>query len=248
MKRTILNNEGTNDITMIDFEIRNRHTRKVQFIAKIKCEEKTPYSIKIGLAVKWAIENKANLVGAILYGANLCGANLRGTDLHGADLRGANLYGADLYGTNLYGTNLVGAILCGADLCGANLRGTDLRDTNLVGADLRDAILRDADLCKADLRDANLHGADLCKANLYGARYIQDRVIDGGMRSDGYRFLLTRTEPGEWRIKAGCRNFTVAEAEKHWDAKRPKGQELGDETRVIIKHMLTVAKLRGWPE
>ena len=107
---------------------------------------------------------------------------------------------------------------------------------NLTGADLADAYLADANLADANLADANLAGSN-----------VSDRIIDGGLRSDGYRFLLTRTEPGPWRVKAGCRNFTLEEATAHWAAKRPAGDPIGDETRMIIANMLAIAKLRQWP-
>ncbi len=105
----------------------------------------------------------------------------------------------------------------------------------------------DAHPVRSALKLAVAAGADLSGADLSGANHIADRVIDGGLRSDGYRFLLTRTEDGEWRIKAGCRNLTVSEATSHWDASRPVGNPLGDETRLIIAHMLAIAALRKWP-
>ena len=121
------------------FEVKNRWTDKVQFVADIECDDNASLSVKFGLSVKWAILSGANLRGANLYGANLrsadlSGANLRSADLSGADLRGANLRGANLYGANLYGANLRSADLSGADLSGADLRGA-----NLSGADLRGA-------------------------------------------------------------------------------------------------------------
>ena len=173
---------------MIKFDILNRFSGKVQFTAEIDCAEDAPTSIKIGLAVKWAIKAGANLADA----------------------------------------NLAGAYLAGANLADANLAGANLAIANLAGA---------------NLADANLAGAYLAAANL-----ISDRVIDGGLRSDGYRFLLTRTDPGEWRVKAGCRNFTLPEARTHWGERRPAGDPLGDETRLIIAHMEALAKLRNWPE
>ncbi len=181
----------------IKFEIKNRWSGDVQFTASIGCKKDELISIKVGLAVKWAIKNGADLSGADLSGANLYGANLRG-----ANLRGAVLSGADLSGADLYGADLRGAVLSGANLYGANLRG---------------------------------------------ARNIADRIIDGGLRSDGHRFYLTRFHEGDWRIDAGCRNFTVKEGKKHWGVTRPKGDALGDETRLIVKHMLAIAKLRAWP-
>ena len=137
------------------FEITSRLTGAVQFTAEIECADDAPRSVKIGLAVEWAIK----------FGANLS--------------------------------------------------------------------------------DANLSRANLSRANLSGANGIVDRLIDGGLRSDGYRFLLTRTEPGAWRVKAGCRNFTVEEALSHWAATRA-GTPLGEETFALIDHMTRLATIREW--
>ena len=79
------------------YDVLNRFTGEVQFTAEIDCNENEELSIKLRLAVIWAIKNNANLSDANLYGANL-----RDTNLYGADLRYANLYGADLRGADLY--------------------------------------------------------------------------------------------------------------------------------------------------
>src|SRR5229473_2803885 len=76
---------------MIKFDIKNRFSGVVQFTTEIECGEDEPASIKIGLAVKWAIKARANLAGAYLAGANLAGANLADADLAGAYLAHANL-------------------------------------------------------------------------------------------------------------------------------------------------------------
>ncbi len=109
---------------MINFEVPNRWTGDVQFVAEIDCADDTPRSIKLGLAVKWAIENGANLEGADLWDADLEGANLRNANLWNAnlrnvDLRNANLEDADLWKANLWNANLEGADLEGANLDGA---------------------------------------------------------------------------------------------------------------------------------
>ena len=75
----------------IRYDVLNRVSNKVQFTAHIDCDCKDDKSIKIGLAVRWAIKS-----GADLSGANLIGADLSGADLNGADLNGANLYKANL--------------------------------------------------------------------------------------------------------------------------------------------------------
>ena len=83
------------------FDIRNRFTGAVQFTAEIDCADDVPTSIKIGLAVKWALENRANLYRASLAGASLAGANLNDASLDGARLDGARLVRARLDGAKI---------------------------------------------------------------------------------------------------------------------------------------------------
>ena len=96
---------------------------------EIECAATTPEGVKLGLAVKVAVGQKAYLARADLAGAYLAGANLAGANLAGADLAGANLAGA-----NLAGANLAGAYLAGADLARADLAGADLARADLAGA------------------------------------------------------------------------------------------------------------------
>ena len=91
------------------FDILNRFTGGIQFTAEIDCKEDELTSIKVGLAVKWAFKNGANLSRANLYDANLSRANLSDANLSGANLSGANLSRANLSGANLYDANLYGA-------------------------------------------------------------------------------------------------------------------------------------------
>ena len=128
-------------------EILNRFTSAVQVRVEIECDPSTSTAIKLGLAVKIAFRDGANLYGANLDGANLDGANLDGANLYGANLYGANLDGANLDGANLYGANLTRANLYGANLDGANLDG------------------------------ANLDGANLTRASLYGAKLTENITV-----------------------------------------------------------------------
>ncbi|KRA58217.1 pentapeptide repeat-containing protein [Rhizobium sp. Root651] len=162
------------------FDILNRFSGEVQFSAEIDCKADDLPSVKLGMAVKVALKESANLYGANLRSANLRSADLRSADLYGANLRSANLYGADLRSADLYGANLRSANLYGADLYGANLRSA-----NLYGADLRSADLRSADLYGANLRSANLYGADLYGADLKDAKnadlvIAQTRILPAG--------------------------------------------------------------------
>ena len=115
----------------MQFPIHNRLTGAVQFTADINCHDDAPLSGKIGLAVRWAHANNADLRGANLYHADLRGADLRDVNLCGADLRDADLRDANLRDADLRGANLRGANLSGADLSGANLIDANLRDANL---------------------------------------------------------------------------------------------------------------------
>ena len=80
------------------FNILNRLTGAVQFTAEIDCSNDTTSSVKIGLAVKWAINSGANLSSANLSDANLSDANLSDAYLSGANLSRAYLSGAYLSG------------------------------------------------------------------------------------------------------------------------------------------------------
>ena len=84
------------ETTIEKFEVRNRFSGAVQFTAEIGVTPDMLPSVKLGLAVKWARTNNANL-----RGADLRGANLRDADLRGADLRDANLSNANLSNANL---------------------------------------------------------------------------------------------------------------------------------------------------
>ena len=183
---------------MIKFEVKDRIAGEVKFTAEIDCADDALPSLKLGLAVRWAIK----------AGANLSRANLSGANLAGADLSRANLAGAVLSRANLEG-----AVLSGADLSGANLSRANLSRANLSGA--------------------NLAGADLSRAYL----------IDGGQRSDGYRFVGW-IKAGVLQIRVGCRDFAIDDARKHWTETRG-GTPLGDETMVILDHIETVACIRG---
>ena len=179
----------------MNFYVRNRYTGDVQFTADIDCADDAQTSIKLGLAVRWAIKSRANLYGADLRGANLYGADLRGANLHGANLYGADLRDAYMRGANLHGAYMRGANLYGADLRGANLYGANLYGADLRGADLRGANLHGANLYGADLRDAYMRGA-----NLHGAVSVISFGPIGQERRIGYA-VKHGVEP---MIQLGC--------------------------------------------
>ena len=224
------------------FEVRNRWTGEVQFTAEISCAPDAPPAVKLGLAVRWGFEKRANLYGARLYGARLVGANLDGANLVGANLDGANLDGANLVGANLVGARLVGARLVGANLDGANLVGARLDGANLDGANLVGARLDGANLDGANLVGARLDGARLDGANLDGAKIKSVLAIVTRIHG-GYVFHAFDTDQGV-RIVAGCRNFSPAEYRDHVACEYP-GTKKAAETLAIIAYVEARAVAMG---
>ncbi len=102
--------------TTEQIQVKNRWTNAPQFTATVEVTPDMTARFKLGLAVKWARKNDANLSGADLSGANLSGADLRGANLRDANLRDADLRDAVLSGADLSGANLRDAVLSGADL------------------------------------------------------------------------------------------------------------------------------------
>lgn len=105
----------------VQYEILNRWTSNVQVTAQIECAEDAAVSVKLGLAVKWAISTDADLSDADISHADLSGANLSRADLTGADLGDADISRANLSRADLSDANLSRANLSGAYLGDANL-------------------------------------------------------------------------------------------------------------------------------
>ena len=85
----MVNHPNRSKTKLLKFNVLNRFSGEVQFTAEIDCADDASGSIKLGLAVKWAIDSRANLSGAYLSRADLSRANLSGADLSRADLSGA---------------------------------------------------------------------------------------------------------------------------------------------------------------
>jgi len=119
-------------------EIKSRWSGAVLFTASLDAKYKNePDGVKMGLAVRAAIEARADLAGA-----NLARANLPGADLAGADLAEANLARANLAEANLARANLARAYLEEANLARANLAGA--KNAELIQA--QTVILPEGDL------------------------------------------------------------------------------------------------------
>ena len=123
-----------------------------------------------------------------------------------------------------------------ADLSDANLSGANLSEADLRWANLSEANLSEADLSEANLRWANLSGANLSGANLSEADLRRADITE----AKGI-YLLPAQDPrgyswphailcsgGQWRIRAGCRFFTIKEAREHWGEHYRGNRRIGD--------------------
>jgi uncharacterized protein YjbI with pentapeptide repeats len=108
----------------------------------------------------------ANLQKANLYGANLQKANLEFAKLQKTKLLAANLQEARLEQANLRGADIESADLQKADLSGANLQKTDLKFAKLQESILYAAKLQESDLVSANFQRADLRHANLQETNL----------------------------------------------------------------------------------
>ena len=58
--------------------------------------------------------------------------------------------------------------------------------------------------------------------------------VSGFRRSDGYFFSAFYCQDGLYRVVAGCRYFTWAEADMHWGSPGYRAPALAKETRAIL--------------
>ena len=93
------------------------------------------------------------------------------------------------------------------------------------GGTLRRAYLSWADLRGADLSRAYLSGAYLSGADLRGAAGI---ILLPACDARGYAFAHAIRCGDEWRIRAGCRDFSISEARAHWGPGYEGDREQGD--------------------
>ncbi len=127
-----------------------------------------------------------------------------------SDLNGADLTGLDLSKVEFHGISLIEA-----DLSSCDLNRADLRHCDCTGADFEESYLNETVLSGATLYNAIFAGADI--DGVVGIA-LAAGIIDAGFDGRGYRFVGVNHDRG-WMVKAGCRWFTMQEAEDHWTRK-----------------------------
>ena len=119
------------------FPVKNRFTGRVQFTAEISVTPDMLPRVKLGLAVKWARENGADLRGADLRGAYLRGADLRGADLRGAYLGDAKNLKLPPFQIPQEGELVVWKKLAGGKLCKLRIPPDAKRTASVIGRKCR---------------------------------------------------------------------------------------------------------------
>ncbi|HEY2617481.1 MAG TPA: pentapeptide repeat-containing protein [Acetobacteraceae bacterium] len=126
-------------------------------------------------------------------------------------------------GESLRGADLANGSFPNAEFENFDLREADLSECELNGANFRQARLNDATLDDSSLVNANFHGASMYNvtmrgSDIDGARFTHCYgVVDAGFDNRGYRFVgIWHPKEQTWMVKAGCRWFTMEEAEEHW--------------------------------
>lgn len=141
---------------------------------------------------------RTQIVAALADGVNLSNGDFSQQDYEGLDFEGGQFAKCDFTNTDLSRVCLIKANFSEAVLRSANLEGADVDRADFTGADLTGAYLGDCNVETAIFKDT------------IGIR-------DAGKDSRGYRFIGVLQDSGSWRIKAGCRWYTVSDALEHWD-------------------------------
>ena len=78
--------------------------------------------------------------------------------------------------------------------------------------------------------------------NLRGYEHpLPDWIISAGEDSRGYTFAAV-LQDGEWRIRAGCRDFSIDEALEHWG---PDGESDNPECLALVEKLKAEIKARN---
>lgn len=148
---------------------------------------------------------------------------------------------------------------------GVHLRRVKFYETNLRGCSFDGRVIAFTNFSLCDLRDVNFTDVDFHHAHIDGCRLdgtwwqgmtfecvemdsdlTRAGLIIGGRRADGYEFFLTRSQGGAPpRVRAGCRDLTIADARTHWEQTRGL-TPLGLESQALVDHLERVAIIRSW--
>jgi uncharacterized protein YjbI with pentapeptide repeats len=176
--------------------------------------------------LEFAKLQKTKLLAVNLREARLEQANLRGADIECADLQKADLSGANLQKTDLkfaklqesrlYEANLWKSVLVSANFQKADLRYANLQETNLNNVKLGETLLDTANFQKANLRDSNLREENLVRVNFHETQLSKANIQ--GANLYGARFDSKTDLDGSFLIGANLFHSYFDEAKSFRNA------------------------------
>ena len=177
-------------------------TGEVLYKSDKPLKEALEEAIAVGVSLKFAQLDSANLAGADLSKADLAYASLSEANLAGADLSGAILTQARLRHANLSGADLTRASARHANFACANLSEACLCNVSLYGANLLYATLTNADITYASVNYAIFNPSTLNGASIDGHTIVSAAAF-GPIGSRNDKLLAVQTVDGLF-FQAGC--------------------------------------------
>lgn len=116
------------------------------------------------------------------------------------------------------------------------------REDGIQFGRLQDSAFRKSIITSCCLRDAILEDVGFFSTCVSGSDFFPI-----GRRSDSHVFYIQRRKGSLFYIKAGCRYFSMEEAEQHWNSPHyENSEELRQESLNILKYAKTVAFDHSW--
>lgn len=194
--------------------------------------------------------DQVNFYGSILNTCNFKEAVLRSstrfalTLLTHCEFAKAIMGGIDFENARLAYCRFSQTTLAQAIFACASVFDCSFKECKLNSAYFGRAVVYSCSFEDSDLSGMDLQGSVFRECN-FGEGYW---MVAGGIRTDSYQFFLTRFN-GEsaidpFRVRAGCRKFSLYDAVKHWTRNR-NGTLLQEETFKLIFDMIDHAMLQG---
>jgi len=106
-----------------------------------------------------------------------------------------------------------------------DFRGSDLSHCDFSGSDLSYCDFRGSDLRYCDLRYCDFRYCDFRYCDF---RHAKGVILLPVQDPRGYSFVFAIECNDGWRVRAGCRDFTIEQALEHWGDSYKGDRGIGD--------------------
>lgn len=182
-------------------------------------------------------------------------ANFSKAILKRCRLVGKTIFGASFAGIDADECKFDNIHTNGNNFNAASFSNCSFRSAGLHGADFRWAKVNYCNFEGSILNNSNWMDSNIFRCNFGGARMENANLILAGQDVRGHLFYAFKRPwnpvTGEYYVivKAGCRDFTLAQATKHWGSRnykmnRPK--ELYADCLSLVRRIRELAKGKDW--